>query len=100
MMESIFSGSRAVDKEKGTNPQKRGVRDVRRSNLRLVVAAFRAHPTTSRVAIAKETGLSPSTVGSLVTELLHSGVRQSDEHSRAEPHGSVPESRIWCNLCF
>lgn len=70
MMESIFSGSRAVDKEKGTNPQKRGVRDVRRSNLRLVVAAFRAHPTTSRVAIAKETGLSPSTVGSLVTELL------------------------------
>lgn len=84
----------AADLKKSRQPGKSGVGDVRRKNLQLIVSSFVGNTEKSRIQIAQETGLSPSTVGSLVSELLQEGVLQeSGGHT-----GTGGRSRT--NLCL
>ena len=54
--------------------EKRGLKDVKRKNRQTIVDAIIVHNSLSRVEIAQMTELAPSTVSSLVTELLSEGV--------------------------
>lgn len=54
--------------------KKRGLKDVKRKNRQTIVDAIIEHNSLSRVEIAQMTELAPSTVSSLVTELLSEGV--------------------------
>ena len=54
--------------------KKRGLKDVKRKNRQTVVDAIIEHNALSRVEIAQITELAPSTVSSLVTELISEGV--------------------------
>lgn len=52
---------------------------VRRKNRSVVLECLRTHTTLSRAGLAAKTGLNPSTVSSIVTELLQEGlVRETD----------------------
>ena len=48
--------------------------DLRRSNLRSVLATLRAHDNVSRTDIARERGLSPATVSTLIGGLMDQGI--------------------------
>lgn len=54
--------------------QKRGLKDIKMNNLRLILQTILENEDLSRIEIAQKTGLSPSTVTVLVSELLQSGV--------------------------
>lgn len=52
---------------------------VRKMNRSLTLAAFRTHKPLSRARLAKETGLNPSTVSSIVNELIEDNLIRETE---------------------
>ena len=54
--------------------QKRGLRDVKRRNRHVIIQSVLDSGLLSRVEIAQKTGLAPSTVSTLVAELLEQGL--------------------------
>lgn len=54
--------------------RKRGLKDVKRRNRQVVVEAVVENSSLSRVEIARKTELAPSTVSSLVSELMGEGI--------------------------
>ena len=54
--------------------QKRGLKDVKQRNRRVIVHAVMEQEGLSRVEIARKTELAPSTVSTLVAELLEDGI--------------------------
>lgn len=54
--------------------QKRGLKDVKRRNRHVIIQSILDSGMLSRVEIAQKTGLAPSTVSTLVSELLEQGV--------------------------
>lgn len=54
--------------------RKRGLKDVKRRNRQVILDAVLEHGGLSRVEIAQETELAPSTVSALVTELLSENI--------------------------
>ena len=54
--------------------RKKGLKDVKQRNRQMIVNAVMEHTSLSRVEIAQKTELAPSTVSTLVTELLGEGV--------------------------
>jgi predicted NBD/HSP70 family sugar kinase len=64
-----------------------GLQSLRDANRRLVIQALRRHGVASRAQIARITGLSRSTVSSLVTDLQGSGLiveREGDEQQGSQ----------------
>ena len=52
---------------------------VRKTNRAVILQVFRTHPTLSRARLAKETGLNPSTVSSIISELIQENlIRETD----------------------
>ena len=62
-------------------------RAMRQANRRLVLNCIREQGPLARVAIARRTGLSRTTVSSLVDELLHEGLVREGEPQSAPPSG-------------
>ena len=54
--------------------QKRGLKDVKRRNRHVIIQSIMDSSLLSRVEIAQKTGLAPSTVSTLVAELLEQGL--------------------------
>lgn len=54
--------------------QKRGLRDVKRRNRHVIIQSIMDSGLLSRVEISQKTGLAPSTVSTLVAELLEQGL--------------------------
>lgn len=54
--------------------QKRGLKDVKRRNRHVILQSILDSGMLSRVEIAQKTGLAPSTVSTLVSELLEQGL--------------------------
>jgi predicted NBD/HSP70 family sugar kinase len=68
----------------GTTTTPRGLTSLRTSNRRLVITELQRHTEISRAALARATGLSGTTVSSLVAELVGEGmVAESGGHDRA-----------------
>lgn len=61
--------------------------DMREANNTLVLRVIRQHGPLARVAIARRTGLSRTTVSSIVDGLLAEGVAREGETLRAAPSG-------------
>lgn len=61
-------------KGRGTALRKRGLKDVKRRNRQVIVEAVLENSGLSRVEIAQKTELAPSTVSSLVSELIGEGI--------------------------
>jgi hypothetical protein len=53
---------------------KSGLKDMKFHNRRLLLRSVIESPSTSRISLARKTGLSPSTVSALVIELIEEGV--------------------------
>ena len=52
---------------------------VRKINRAIILQVFRTHPTLSRARLAAETGLNPSTVSSIIGELIQEDlIRETD----------------------
>ena len=52
---------------------------VRRMNRAVILQVFRTHPTLSRAHLAAETGLNPSTVSDIISELIQENlIRETD----------------------
>ena len=52
---------------------------VRKMNRAIILKVFRTHPTLSRAHLAMETGLNPSTVSSIISELIQENlIRETD----------------------
>src|SRR3972149_12040682 len=52
---------------------------VRRTNRAIILEVFRTHKTLSRARLASETGLNPSTVSSIIGELIQENlIRETD----------------------
>ncbi len=52
---------------------------VRRMNRAVILQVFRTHPTLSRARLASETGLNPSTVSNIISELIQENlIRETD----------------------
>jgi hypothetical protein len=54
--------------------QKRGAGDVRAANRGLIMSAVVERDASSRIELARETGLSPSTISGLVSDLIGDGI--------------------------
>ena len=72
--------------------RKRGLQDVKRRNRQVIIQSILENDGLSRVEIAQKTELSPSTVSTLVSELIGEGVlAESGSHTTtagAQPHGA------------
>jgi DNA-binding Lrp family transcriptional regulator len=53
---------------------KSGLKDMKSHNRRLLLRSVIKNSSTSRISLARETGLSPSTVSALIVELIEEGV--------------------------
>ena len=53
---------------------KKGLKDIKNQNTNLVMQQIMQARSISRIELAQETGLSPSTVSSIVADLLGKGV--------------------------
>ena len=52
---------------------------VRKMNRAIILQVFRTHPTLSRARLATETGLNPSTVSAIISELIQENlIRETD----------------------
>lgn len=71
---------------------RRTVRDLRRDNRTAVLRQLYFGGTTSRLEVARLTGLSPATVGTVVGELLHEGV--VEETGQMESEGGRPATLL------
>src|SRR4051812_42086962 len=66
----------------------RGLTSLRSANRRLVVHELQRHTEVSRAALSRATGLSGTTVSSLIAELVDEGlVAESGEHERSARTG-------------
>ena len=62
--------------------RKRGLQDVKRRNRQVIIQSILENDGLSRVEIAQKTELSPSTVSTLVSELIGEGVlAESGSHT-------------------
>ena len=75
--------------------KKSSLRTVKEKNRRLILRALLAEGGLSRIELAKQTGLSPSTITALVGELLAEGVVQ-ESGLRAATAG---RSRAGLTIC-
>lgn len=57
---------------------------VRRMNRAIILEVFRTHKTVSRARLAKETGLNPSTVSSIISELIEENFIRETELLQAK----------------
>ena len=95
--------------------RKRGLKDVKRRNRQVVVEAVMESGSMSRVEIARKTELAPSTVSSLVSELMGEGIlaeagtvttagRSRTELTVNPAHGTIAvveiSRRETCLTCF
>ena len=66
----------------------RGLTSLRSANRRLVIHELQRHAEVSRAALSRATGLSGTTVSSLIAELVDEGlVAESGEHDRSSRTG-------------
>lgn len=54
--------------------KKRSLKDVKKANRQLIIQLILSNENMSRIELSNQTGLSPSTVSSLVSELLDQGI--------------------------
>lgn len=66
----------------------RSLEDLRASNRHAIAAMLAAHGPRSRADLARATGLSPTTVSSLVTELIDEGLAREADRGRPHKGGS------------
>ena len=75
---------------------------VRKMNRSVILAVFRTQKTLSRAQLAIETGLNPSTVSSIIGELIQENlIRETDLDSiHYRPSGSIAGIKPRWRLCI
>ena len=75
--------------------RKRGLQDVKRRNRQVIIQSILENDGLSRVEIAQKTELSPSTVSTLVSELIGEGVlAESGSHTTTAGRSPVMQPFI------
>jgi hypothetical protein len=77
---------------------KSGLKDMKFHNRRLLLRSVIESSGTSRISLARETGLSPSTVSALVVELIDEGVLA--ESGRTVPTGGRSRREVCLNPAY